>query len=235
MSRNCKLAVVTLLFGAYLAIGNFSVLAAEKPGSLNFNLESVANLASLSNLKLGSFLIPASLATSPQSPPVLSLPAGARRYDDAVLKATYVYIPGSYTRPQAYAVAYSLKPGVSYPWVPSSQIEWDRVRPGLGGWPSVRYSHIGIYQLPNGREPRGGWVTVTGEPALLSLFNGSGPDDGCTNGFEFLPTDDGFEIEYGPICKDEDASVTWKDSNGLAEDISVRFKGNVLVEIPWRR
>jgi len=146
----------------------------------------------------------------------------------------YIYVPGQFTQPQAWAEA-SRRGGHSV--VFTSMAEHSMVINAFG-YRSIAPCHTGHYQTATGREPAQGWRTFTGQScaSLYDLFNSNGPDDGIRKkwGWHFTPT--GVDIYYGDSNgKNEDAGVIWSDNQGKLEDVSVNHRGGVMVEIPAGR
>jgi hypothetical protein len=158
--------------------------------------------------------------------------AGERTYVNPNTGHVYVYVPGQWTRDQAWAVARSRG---GYPVIFSSISEWRRVVQGLD-YRAIAPAHTGHFQHPNGLEPGLGWMTYTGESSapLSQLFNSDGPDDGVRNKWGWRSTDEGYEIFYGPsLGKNEDAAVIWHDADGRLEAVSTNHRGGVVIEYGW--
>ena len=159
--------------------------------------------------------------------------AGIRTYVDPRNRHTYLYVPGSFTQPEAWQAA---RAHGGHPVVFNTLAEWRRVVQAFD-YRTIAPAHTGHYQLPSGREPGLGWTThpaggVSTAP-LNQLFNSNGPDDGVRNKWGWGIGSDGLTVYYGPSNgKNEDAGVIWHDNEGRLEDVSVNHRGGVVVEIP---
>lgn len=169
----------------------------------------------------------------------LALPAGAQSFTDKATGKTYVALPGAGTRDALFAKARELKPGKSYAFVPSSAEEFQRVRAGLN-FPAHNLYCVGIYRLSGApkTEPKSYWVTVTGEPVLLSesVWNPSAPNNGCMKKPKPVLKGNKLELDNGPHCKNEYSCGIYNQLGGSLigrlEDLGLgqMFQG-VIVEI----
>ncbi|MGC4006437.1 MAG: hypothetical protein QM811_26265 [Pirellulales bacterium] len=163
------------------------------------------------------------------------IPLSAAEKTFVIGKSRYVVVEGAFTH--AEAIAKAAQRG-GHPVVFENMAEHTAVIAALGGPPKTPL-HTGHYQLATGREPQMGWTTVNGQKSanIRKLFNSSGPDDGI-GGFNwgFLVNSDGTgEVFYGAgTGKDEDCGVCWYDADGRLEDVSIRARYPVLVEIPLK-
>jgi hypothetical protein len=141
----------------------------------------------------------------------------------------YVWVPGSFTHPEAQSIARSRG---GYGVVFNTMTEHSTVV-GAFGFSRIAPCHTGHYQLSNGAEPQMGWVTTNGSRSarLSNLFNSDGPDDGIRNKWGYMTDDGTTYFFYGPgVGKNEDAGVIWHDNGGKLEDVSVNHRGGVLIE-----